>query len=247
VSAVAVLAGRALRLGARNPGVLVQTLIFPLLLLAVFMIAFEDVMPTPGGIDYAQRLVPLLVLTGASFGGMALAGAVLRERDEGVADRLRALPLPPGTVLAGRVVGETLRVVLSGVVLTAAGYVVGFRFSAGIAGALGYWLLLSLVAGTFALLFVAVGMRVRAVETILLTNPLLLVLMFLSPGFVPLEAFPTWLQDVVEVNPYTSIIDAALGLTSSGAVTGPLLRSVAWCLAASAVAAVIAVRAERAR
>ena len=53
-------------------------------------------------------------------------------------------------------------------------------------------------------------------------------LRFLSHGMVPIEAFPGWVQPVVQVSPSSGMMLTLQRLASGGAVLGPLLGALAW-------------------
>ena len=60
-----------------------------------------------GGITYVDFLVPGFVTTGVLFMGMGAAAAVAEDLEQGFVDRLRSLPIPRSSVLAGRALADT--------------------------------------------------------------------------------------------------------------------------------------------
>jgi ABC-type polysaccharide/polyol phosphate export permease len=78
-------------------------------------------------------------------------------------------------------------------------------------------------------------------------NAALLVVSFLSTGFVPQHDLPGWAQPIAEVNPVSSVVEAMRTLAHGGAVAGPLLSSLVWSTGLTAVCSVLAVRSYRRR
>lgn len=235
-------AGRGLRRAARTPPVLVQTLFFPGLLLFVLLAVFGELVAGATDQDHVQGLVPLMVVTGAMFGGLGTGAALVTEREEGLLDRFRVMPVHRGSVLAGRVLAEVGRVLLASVVLVGLGHAAGFRFQAGVPSAVGFFVVVAAVAVAFAWVVMAVAIRARTPEAVVALTPLLLLLMFLNSGFVPREAFPGFLQPVVGLSPVSCAVQAMLGLSAGGPVLVPVLQTAGWLLALSVVFGVVAVR-----
>jgi oleandomycin transport system permease protein len=58
---------------------------------------------------------------------------------------------------------------------------------------------------------------------------------------------PGWLQAFVKVNPITSVVDATRGLMLGGPVASPVLKSIIWLVAITAVFAPLAISRYRRR
>lgn len=235
--ATGLFAGRALRRALRDPQVLVPSVAFPAVLMLVLLAAFATYVGEVIEGDYVDRVVPLMVLTGGAFGSVGVAIAIARERYAGFVDRLRALPVSPVAFLAGRVVADVARALAVVVVLVTVGHVVGFRFDNGVAGALGFFGVAAVAASGFAWIALAVGLGNGGADKAQGLNGLYLMLLFTNGGFVPVEAFPGWIQPVVRANPYTVSVETLTSLAGSGRILVPFLATVAWVAAAWLVAA----------
>ena len=53
--------------------------------------------------------------------------------------------------------------------------------------------------------------------------------MLFSTGFLPVSAYPHWIQVVVRNQPMTYGIDAMRGLSLGGPVLWPMIGTLAWC------------------
>lgn len=240
-------AGRALRRSLRMPTVVIQGVLFPLVLMLLLLAGFREVLGDfDPSRDYVQRLVPMAAVTGAVFGGLANGAGLISERRLGLLDRFRTLPSPRLAPLTGRIVAEAARIALGTVVLVVVATIVGFRFSGGLAGAVAFVPLLVLYGTSFSWLVTALAVRAKAFEQLSLLAPLFLVLLFFNTGFVPLDAFPGALQPVVRSSPHTAVSEALLAMSDGGPVAGPLLRTVLWSAAITAICATTAVRRFRA-
>lgn len=241
-----VCAGRSLRVLSRSPATVVQSVAFPTLLLCVLLAAFGRVI---GGSvsEYANRLVPQLVLAGGAFGAMGTGIAVYTDRAGGMVDRLRSLPIARSAYLSGVVVADAARALAATVVLTAVGFLFGFRFDQGPVAALGFVALAVAFGFIWAWLAVRIGLTARQPESIgsAMNGPVLM-LFFLSVGFVPVDGFPGVVQPIVRINPMSCAVNALIGLSSQGPVLVPVLQTMAWVVGLSALLAFDAIRRFRA-
>lgn len=236
-------AERSIRRSLRIPVVVVQTLVFPVLLLFVLNIVFGEIIEErTGDLRYADRLVPLTALSSALFGSLGGAAALVHERRLGLLDRMRALPGARSAPLIGRIGADMVRVLAGAVLVAAAGHLVGFRFREGLPSTLAYFALIVLYGSAFGWVVLAVAARARTVEQLAILNPVFLVMLFLNTGFVPVEGYPGFLQPVVRLAPHTAAVNALLGLASGGPVLVPVLQTLAWIAVITAVAAPLAVR-----
>jgi ABC-2 type transport system permease protein len=242
------LAGRVLRRTMRMPEVVLQTVVVPIALLFLLLAVFGEVVPetdaaTPG--RHADRLVVLMVLSAAVTGALGSGAALIAERQEGLLARFRSLPLHRAAPLLGRVLGDVARSLVGAVALVAAGHLVGFRFSAGVLPALGFFAVAAVYASGFCWLVTAVAMRARSYETLNALNPLFVLLLFVNCALVPVSAFPELLQPVIRIAPHTGAVDALIALSSGGPLAGPLLSVALWTTALTLVFAPLSVRAFR--
>ncbi len=246
--------GRAIRHVVRRPETVVQTVIFPVLLLltmlAVFSTAVENFSAmqsnVPAGEPYAQSLTPVMILAGVMFGSIGAAVMLFTDLRNGFLTRIRALSTPLGAPLIGISVAETLRASLSVVSLCIAGAVAGFRFQAGWLAAIGF----VAVAAMAAITFTWVGLLLASVANSMdsFVPPLsgvFLVLLFCSQGMVPLEAYPDAFQPFVEWNPGSAYVVLLDHLARGEELLEPLLLATGWSVALIAVSGVLCVRSLR--
>ncbi|EQD40239.1 ABC-2 type transporter, partial [mine drainage metagenome] len=85
----------------------------------------------PGG--YVDYLMPGIIAQSAAFASFGTAIGLAREIQLGVIDRFRSMPMARSAVLLGRLIADSIRLLVTVVVILLVGYAVGFRFHNGVA------------------------------------------------------------------------------------------------------------------
>lgn len=241
-----VFAGRSFKRFIRSPDNVVSTVGFPLLLLLTILAVFSSAVEGFDEGPYAQRLVPMLVVSGLMFGSLSTAVGFFTDLGQGYMQRIRTMPVSPAGPLVGAVLGEIGRAAVALAVLVAVGYGFEFRFTNGIVPAIGFCLMAMLASVSIVWIGLAMATVARSQEA--LGPPLgslFLVLLFFSRGMVPIDAYPGWAQPVVRFNPATSYVTAMDHLARGGDLAKPILGSLAWSAGLVAVFGTIAVRGIR--
>jgi ABC transporter DrrB family efflux protein len=243
LAATRALARRDLLRALATPATTVQSVVFPAVLLMVLLAVFGTAVEAVDGQPYVQRITPALVISGAAFGSLGAVGGLFEDRRSGFFDRLRLAPVVGGdgnrgftALLLARSASEHVRVFVTAVCLVVLGYVFGFRFEAGIGRALAFFVVATVCGACFAWVGFALATRGSSMEAVVPPVSLLfLILLFLSHGMVPIEAFPGWIQPVVEVSPSSLMMLALQRLAGGGEVLWPLVGALAWTAAITAV------------
>ena len=114
------------------------------------------------------------------------------------------MPMAPSAVLIGRTAADLVRNVLIIVLMIIVGYIIGFRFQAGVLQALGCIALVSAFGLALSWIFAFLGLTVRSAEAAQSAGFVVLFpLGFASSGFVPISSVPSWLQAFAKVSPVT--------------------------------------------
>src|SRR5438105_8777514 len=125
-SSTRVVAKRAALRYLRTPQIMVLGTIQGVMFLLIFRYVFGGAIGS-GGLSYVNFLVPGFITTGILFTGMGAATAVAEDLEQGFVDRLRSLPIPRTSVLAGRAIADTAMATWSAAISAAVGFLVGFR------------------------------------------------------------------------------------------------------------------------
>lgn len=220
----------------RYPSLTIMLVAQPIVFLLLFVYVFGGTLGaglpgTPGGsrADYLEFITPgILFMTVASIAlGTAISTAT--DMTTGIIARFRTMDIARVSVLTGHVLGAVLRTAFAVVVVTAFAVLLGFRSDAGPLGWLGAVGLLLLIAFALTWLTVGMGLAADSVETASNTPLFLVILPFLSSGFVPTEAMPAGLRQFAEHQPITPMIDALRALVTGAPAGSDLGLAVGWC------------------
>ena len=163
-------------------------------------------------------------------------------------DRLRSLPIGRMSPLAGRILADTVKQVWSMAILLAVGMAIGFRITTNVAGLVGAFLLVLVLALAFSWVAVLIGVLVSEPEKVQIFGfTTIFPVSFTSSAFVKVNTMPGWLQAWAKINPVTYLADTTRGLLTGGAVAYPGLRALIWTVAIGGIFAPLAVRALRRR
>lgn len=242
-----ILAGRTIVKIRRNPEQLIDVTLQPIIFTVLFVYLFGGAI-SGSQHEYLQYVLPALMVQTVLFATLSIGVNLNTDMSKGVFDRFRSLPIPRAAPLAGAVLGDLVRFVTSIVVLLAFGSAIGFRIGTDPLRALAACLLVLLFASALTWVAVFIGTAVRNSGTVQGIGFLVMFpLTFGSSMFVPVDTLPGWLQAWVKINPVTHLTDAARGLMVGGEVANPVLWSIGWAIAITAVFAPLAVRMYRSR
>ena len=226
---------RCLLLSKRNPDTFLTSIIMPFLMMVLFVALFGKLIH-PENISYVNYIIPGVLLQ--CFGQCASVTAVSVNRDVtgGMISRFSTLPIKRISVLGGHVLESTLRNFLTAAVVLAAAWFLGFRPLAGP----GEWLLvlalMLCVILAFSWLSILIGVTSNSPEGASSLFTLVIVLPYLSSGFVPLDAMPGPLAAFARYQPMTPVIE-----TMRSAFQGMSLNietalvSLLWCIGLTTV------------
>ncbi len=192
----------------RTPELLVFSTIQPIMFVLLFNYVFGGAIPIPG-VDYINYLIPGIIIQTAVFGASNTAIGLTEDLQAGIVDRFRSLPMARSAVLAGRVLADTLRNLWVILLSIGVGYVIGFRFQAGLVNAILAVLVATLFAFAMSWVFAAMGLLTKTPEAAQAAVFVpIFPFTFASSAFVPTETMPGWLQVFAENQPVTFAINA---------------------------------------
>ena len=238
---------RNLLVWMRVPAYLMFTVIQPVMFVLLFRFVFGGAIPVdvPGG--YVNFLIPGIIAQTAAFATFGTAIALAQELKKGVIDRLRSMPMARSAVLAGRLVADTGRMLITILIIVGVGYAVGFRFENGVVPAIAMILLATVFGMAICCISAYTGLAIGDEESVQAFGLIwLFPLTFLSSAFVPISTMPGWLQAFAYHNPVTYVVNAmrALALGTPGGPLEPnLWKSLVWIAGIFVVFVPLAVRA----
>lgn len=224
-----VLARRQLVVLLRDRATVLQILLIPALTMIMFKVVLGDAVGKATGQDSAYGTVPLVILVSAMFGSIAAGVRLNLERGTGLLGRLYVLPINRGADLTSRIICEIARITLTTAILLAAGTLIGFRFTQGPLAVLGILGVALMFGIAFSIFVLALAVNARPTAPIVpLLSLISSLLMFFNSGFSPLDAYPTWLQPIVEHQPMTPAIEVMRSFAAGGPITADLIAVFAW-------------------
>ncbi|MEV0293128.1 ABC transporter permease [Nocardia sp. NPDC050710] len=213
---------------ARDPATTIQTLIYPALTLLMFHVVLGNSISAATGKPAVYGQVPMITLVAAMSGAVVSALGFKVEKATGLLGRFWTMPVHRAAGLTGRLLAEAVRVLVTTLFVIAVGFALDFRFDQGWLAALAMIGIPVVFGVGFAVLVTALATITEGVMLVSLISIVNTLLMFFNTGFVPVGAYPVWLQDVVENQPMSCAIDAMRGLSYGGPVAEPLLKTIAW-------------------
>jgi ABC-2 type transport system permease protein len=163
----------------------------------------------------AGAMMQSLMLAGNS-GGIALAVDI----EMGFTDRLFAAPISRYTIVLGRLAGTAALGLLASLWFLAIGLVFGAHIEGGVPGALLAIFLVTVTAMAVGGIGAAIALRTGSASVVQGLFPLVLVVLFLSSAFFPVELMIQPAQTIAEYNPFSFIVEGVREPIISGIDAG---------------------------
>jgi ABC-2 type transport system ATP-binding protein len=233
-----VVTGRNLRHFIRQPQLLIFSTIQPVMFVLLFTYVFGGAVKgaLPHGVKYIDFLLPGIFVQSVAFRATQTAIGLAEDLERGVIDRFRSMPMTRSAVLIGRTTADLVRNVLIIGLMTIVGYLIGFRFHAGVLNALACIGVVSAFGFALSWIFAFVALTVRGAEAAQSAGFVVIFpLVFASSVFVPVASFPDWLQAFAKASPVTLTANAARTYALDGGVPGSLGGAAAWIIGLLAI------------
>jgi ABC-2 type transport system permease protein len=232
---------RNLRRMRRYPSLTFFIAGIPVVLLLLFVYVFGGTLGAGlGGVaggraEYTAYVLPGILVITVAGAAQGTAISVAMDMAEGIIARFRTMAVARASVLTGHVIGSVIQTLLALAIVMAVAVLIGFRPTTGPAEWLAAVGVLTLAAVAVTWLSVALGMVSNSVETASNLPMFLVLLPFLSSGFVPTDSMPDGLSWFAQNQPFTPVIETVRGLLLGTPIGTSGLRAVAWCVAFSVV------------
>ena len=235
---------RNLLVWMRVPAYLVFTVVQPVIFVLMFRYVFGGAIRVSVRGGYVNFLMPGILAQTAAFACFGTAIALAIALNKGVIDRLRSMPMARSAVLTGRLTADTLRMMVTLLIVLLVGLAVGFRFTNGALAGISMFALATLFGLAIACIAAFTGLAIGDEESVQAFGLIwIFPLTFLSSAFVPIATMPGWLQAFANNQPVTYTINAMRALALGGPVWDNLWKSLAWLAAIFIVFIPLSVRA----
>jgi ABC-2 type transport system permease protein len=237
----------------RMPEMLSDVTAQPIMFVLLFAFVFGASITNTGGASYREFLLPGILAQAIVFSAFVVASGITADVEKGIIDRFRSLPISRSSVLIGRSIASLIHSSIGIVVMAFTGLAIGWRIRGGVGDAvLAFALLLVFGFGIiwFGILVGSLMRSVEAVNGVMFT--VLFPITFLANTFAPTEPMQPWLRVIAEWNPVSSLTQAMRELWGNGPPAAadaqlplhhPVLATILWSLAITAVFAPFALRA----
>ncbi|HEY7150349.1 MAG TPA: ABC transporter permease [Solirubrobacterales bacterium] len=244
VSDAVVIAERGLKRIRRNPDLATAFTVQPIMFVLLFVYVFGGAIQVPSDFgDYADFLMPGIIVQWMSFGGFATALGLAEDMNRGLIDRFRSLPMARSAVLTGRTLADVVTNSLGLTIMIGVGLMVGFTFSTSVPEVIAGIGLMLLIGYAFSWVFAWIGLLVSSPESANAYGFIIIFpLTFLSSAFVPPQTLPEPLKTfATDINPFSYMVDAGRALFVGTPAGNDIWVSIAWCLGLIAVFGMLAV------
>lgn len=217
----AVTARNLLRL-KRSPEIIIYSLLQPMMFVLLLTQVYGGAVQIQGT-NYTQFLMAGIFGQTILFSTLISGLYIARDIQEGVIDRFCSLPMASSAILVARTLADAVVNVVSLLVMSLAGFLVGWRFTNGFGNLLLGMGLLLVTGWCFSWVMVLLGVVVNKPEA--LNGAAMIVLFpasFVSNAFVPPETLSHVLRVIAEWNPVSSLVQATRSLFgNTGSVPVP--------------------------
>ena len=183
----------------------------------LFWLVLDSSVSEHSGTSNTFGMVPMVALVGAMSSVHRLFG-LRREQTTGLLSKMWTLPTHRASAMTGRLLAESVRIVITVSAVPLVGMVIGFRIHSGLPGYLGIIAVATGFGLSFSMMITALALMSRDSHIVEWTAIGTQLAMFFNTGFVPADSYPAWLRPAIEYQPMSCTIDTirALGHRRSG-------------------------------
>lgn len=212
----------------RNPTAVFNAVIFPVVLLLMFVYVIGDAFNV--GAKYIDYATPGMIVLAICYGLSATALAVNTDMTKGIINRFKVMDIPRSAVLSAHVIASMLTSLIAIAAIIGVAFALGFRPAASFPDWLGVIGLILLVGLAASWITVALGLFAKTPESAGMAIVPLLLLPFLSSAIVPVAKMGTGVRQFAEYQPFTPIIETLRGLLAGTPSASNAIKAVAWCV-----------------
>ena len=222
---------RSLRHIVRSPDTIITVVLTPIALLLMFVYVLGGALgQQTGSVNYVDFITPGIIIMTVISGIAYAAFRLNTDIQKGIINRFRTMPVAPSSILSGQAVSSTLSNLFSSLLVLAVAFAVGFRTSAGLVE----WLLFAGLVTLFTLattwMAIFFGLQAKTAEGAGSFSYILMLLIFISPSFVPTTSMTPLLRGFAENQPFTPIIETMRSLLTTGTAGDKVWLALAWCV-----------------
>ena len=209
---------RALTKIVRNPTLLFVNLFTPLLFLLLFSQLLQKLSVTASlSGNYLTYLTPGILVMNAVLGAFQSGMSIVNDINSGFLQKLLLTPVSRPAILFGRLLTDTLVVMIQSIIIILVAIPLGLTVSTGLPGVLLIFVTLIFFDLAWSGLLLALGLKTKKGETIsAVGNLLAFPLLFISSALFPTSIMPTWAKTVSDYNPISYASNVTRDLIQGG-------------------------------
>ena len=220
----------------RYPSLTVTIIAMPVIFLLLFVYVFGGTMGhgLPGGTgrsSYLHYITPAILVMTIVAVAQSTAILIAKDATEGIIDRFRTMPISRSAPLIAHVLAALVQTLVAVAVVLALALAIGYRSPASLLGWMGALGMVVLLGWSVTWLCIAIGLASGSVEAASNAPMPLVLLPFLSSGFVPTNSMPSALGWVADHQPFTPIINTLRAALDGHAAGGDVWWAMGWCVA----------------
>ncbi len=241
---------RSVRQTFRRPQLMAPIVVFPTLLLAIQTGGAGAAINLPG-FPPVQSFLQFMIagammqamMLAANSGGIALAVDI----EMGFTDRLFSAPIPRFAIVLGRLAGTAALGLFSALWFLAIALIFGAHIDGGVPGVLLAVLLITASALAVGAIGAAIALRTGSASVVQGLFPLVLVVLFLSSAFFPVDLMIEPAQTIARYNPFSLIVSGVRDPIISGVSLSKTLEALLAIGGIAALGLILSARALRHR
>ncbi|AEY85413.1 ABC transporter ATP-binding protein [Streptomyces hygroscopicus subsp. jinggangensis 5008] len=223
-----------------DPFSMLDSVLMPVIFTVLFVYVFGGAIAGSRA-EYIQYMIPGLLGIMSLMLATSVGTGMNTDFQTGLMDRFRTLPIAPFSVLAAKLVAETIRSVLSLSILVNFAMLLGLQVPAGPLKLLAMNALILMFGMSMVWVSMLVGMTMRSAQAAQAVTGLVTVpLQFGSSIFAPVSTMPDWLLSFTRYNPLSALADACRALINDRPAGHSTLVVLIWSLGITMVAAPLA-------
>ncbi len=221
--------GRNFKHTLRNPVAVFNAILFPIVLLLMFVYVIGGAFDKAEVGDYIDYITPGMIVLTICYGLSATAMSVNSDMTKGIINRFKVMDISRSAVLSAHVAATMLRSLIAIAAVIGVAFAMGFRPAASLPhwlGAIGFLVLVSFATSWIT---VALGLAAKTPESAGMVTVPLIMLPFLSSAISPADTMATGVRQFAQYQPFTPIIETLRGLLAGAPSADSTIVAVAWC------------------
>lgn len=225
------MARRSLKHILRSPDTVITVVLMPIALLLLFVYVFGGALgQQTHGVKYVSYLTPGIIIMTVISGIAYAAFRLSNDIQKGIINRFRTMPVAPSSILGGQAASSTLSNLFSSLLVLLVALAIGFRSHADVL----IWLTFAGLVALFTLattwMAIFFGLAAKSAEGAGSFSYILMLLIFISPSFVPTASMTPALRAFANNQPLTPIVETMRSLLINGTPGSKVWIALAWCV-----------------